>query len=123
METLLLPFSPRFVVLTICAVATALLVGIAIADRRIFDILLVPWQHQQGMRLVVMPTVVPFKTAPDASIRETRSRVEHALKVLEGYPEIEHTYASIGAGDTDTTNAVRALLAAAAAPAPRGENR
>ena len=42
METLLLPFSPRFVVLTICAVATALLVGIAIADRRIFDILLVP---------------------------------------------------------------------------------
>src|SRR5215213_9600036 len=28
METLLLPFSPRFIVLTICAVVTALLLGI-----------------------------------------------------------------------------------------------
>ena len=42
METLLLPFSPRFIVLTICAVVTALLIGIGIADRKIFDILLVP---------------------------------------------------------------------------------
>src|SRR6201990_1661262 len=42
METLLLPFSPRFIILTICAVVTALLIGIAIADRRIFDILLIP---------------------------------------------------------------------------------
>ena len=32
METLLLPFSPRFIVLTICAVVTALLVGIGIVD-------------------------------------------------------------------------------------------
>ena len=30
METLLLPFSPRFIVLTICAVVTALLLGIGI---------------------------------------------------------------------------------------------
>jgi glutamate synthase domain-containing protein 2 len=42
METLLLPFSPRFIVLTICAVVTALLIGIGIADRKIFDILLIP---------------------------------------------------------------------------------
>lgn len=42
METLLLPFSPRFIVLTICAVVTALLIGIGIVDRKIFDILLVP---------------------------------------------------------------------------------
>src|SRR5262249_19224258 len=41
-ETLLLPFSPRFIVLTICAVITALLIGIGIADRKIFDILLIP---------------------------------------------------------------------------------
>jgi hypothetical protein len=41
METLLLPFSPRFIILTICAVVTALLIGIGIADRRIFDILLI----------------------------------------------------------------------------------
>ncbi len=32
METLLLPFSPRFIVLTICAVVTALLIGIGIFD-------------------------------------------------------------------------------------------
>jgi glutamate synthase domain-containing protein 2 len=42
METLLIPFSPRFIVLTICAVVTALLVGIGIIDRKIFGILLVP---------------------------------------------------------------------------------
>ena len=32
METLLLPFSPRFIILTICAVVTALLIGIGIFD-------------------------------------------------------------------------------------------
>ena len=32
METLLLPFSPRFIVLTICAVVTALLLGIGVFD-------------------------------------------------------------------------------------------
>ncbi|MEY9365878.1 glutamate synthase domain-containing protein 2 [Bradyrhizobium diazoefficiens] len=42
METLLMPFSPRFIVLTICAVVTALLIGFGIADRKIFDILLIP---------------------------------------------------------------------------------
>ncbi|MGY4628037.1 glutamate synthase domain-containing protein 2 [Bradyrhizobium sp. USDA 4486] len=42
LETLLLPFSPRFIVLTTCAVVTALLVGIGIADRKIFDILQIP---------------------------------------------------------------------------------
>jgi hypothetical protein len=42
METLLLPFSPRFVVLTICAVATGLLLGLGIADHRVFDLVLIP---------------------------------------------------------------------------------
>src|ERR1700730_4796678 len=42
METLLLPFSPRFVVLTICAVVTALLLGIGIFDRKVFDLVLIP---------------------------------------------------------------------------------
>ena len=32
METLLLPFSPRYIVLTICAVVTALLIAIGIFD-------------------------------------------------------------------------------------------
>src|ERR1700730_1179799 len=42
METLLLPFSPRFIVLTICAVVTALLLGIGILDHKAFDIVLIP---------------------------------------------------------------------------------
>lgn len=42
MATLLLPFSPRFIVLTICAVVTALLVGLGIEDRGIRDVLIVP---------------------------------------------------------------------------------
>src|SRR6202158_2804885 len=42
METLMLPFSPRFVVLTICAVVTALLLGIGLADGKVFDLVLIP---------------------------------------------------------------------------------
>ena len=42
METLLLPFSPRFIVLTICGVVTALLVFIGIVDPKVFDLVLVP---------------------------------------------------------------------------------
>ena len=42
METLLLPFSPRFIILTICAVVTALLLGIGIMDHKTFDLVLIP---------------------------------------------------------------------------------
>ena len=42
METLMLPFSPRYIVLTICAVVTVLLLGIGIADRKVFDLVLIP---------------------------------------------------------------------------------
>jgi len=42
METLMLPFSPRFIVLTTCAVVTALLLGVGIVDHKAFDILLIP---------------------------------------------------------------------------------
>src|SRR3954453_22383833 len=42
MDTLLLPFSPRFIVLTICAVVTALLLGIGIVDRKVLDLILIP---------------------------------------------------------------------------------
>src|ERR1700719_4488258 len=42
METLMLPFSPRFIVLTICAVVTALLLGLGIMDRKVFDLVLIP---------------------------------------------------------------------------------
>src|SRR5258708_39119019 len=44
METLLLPFSPRFIVLTICAVVSALLLAVGVLDHnpKIWDLLLVP---------------------------------------------------------------------------------
>ncbi|MGY3619420.1 FMN-binding glutamate synthase family protein [Bradyrhizobium sp. USDA 10063] len=42
METLLLPFSPRFIVLTICSVVTALLLVLGIFDRKLIDVILVP---------------------------------------------------------------------------------
>jgi glutamate synthase domain-containing protein 2 len=42
METLMLPFSPRFIVLTICAVVTALLLALGIFDRKVFDLVLIP---------------------------------------------------------------------------------
>jgi len=42
METLMLPFSPRFIVLTICGVVTALLIGLGIADHRILKVVIVP---------------------------------------------------------------------------------
>src|SRR3979411_2945210 len=42
METLMMPFSPRFVLLTICGVVTALLIGIAIVDHKVFDIVIIP---------------------------------------------------------------------------------
>src|SRR5579859_3665891 len=42
METLMLPFSPRFIVLTICSVVTALLLGIGIVDHKVFELILIP---------------------------------------------------------------------------------
>ena len=41
-ETLLTPFSPRFIVLTICCVVTVLLTGIAIVDHKVIKIVIVP---------------------------------------------------------------------------------
>lgn len=42
METLMLPFSPRFIVLTICGVVTALLAVLGVLDSKVFDLILVP---------------------------------------------------------------------------------
>src|SRR5713226_1759823 len=44
MEKLMLPFSPRFIVLTICGVVTALLIGIGILDHnpKIWELILLP---------------------------------------------------------------------------------
>ena len=53
METLMLPFSPRFIVLTICAVVTALLLGIGIVDHKVFDIVLLPMLIFGGLIVAV----------------------------------------------------------------------
>jgi glutamate synthase domain-containing protein 2 len=42
MDTLMLPFSPRYIVLTICGVVTVLLLGIGLFDRKDFDLVLIP---------------------------------------------------------------------------------
>ena len=52
MTILALAFSPRFIVLTMCGVVTALLIGIGIVDRRIFDVLLVPILIFGGLTLL-----------------------------------------------------------------------
>ena len=58
--------------------------------------------------------IVKFKTAPDASIAETRGRLNEVLTVLGAHPEVRYTYATIGAGDTDTVRDAHALREAGA---------
>ncbi len=45
---------------------------------------------------------VNFQTAPDASIDETRGRIDAVLAQLRKLPEVGQTYATIGAGDSGT---------------------
>jgi HAE1 family hydrophobic/amphiphilic exporter-1 len=45
---------------------------------------------------------VSFKTAPDASLAETEDRLNAVLAAVKSIPEIDHTYATIGAGDNGT---------------------
>jgi glutamate synthase domain-containing protein 2 len=42
METILLPFSPRYIVLTICSVATLLLLGIGAVDHQVINLVVIP---------------------------------------------------------------------------------
>ncbi len=53
---------------------------------------------------------VKFKTAPDASFEETRGRMEAVLAELKKMPEVQHTYASIGAGDMGTVRDARVYV-------------
>jgi glutamate synthase domain-containing protein 2 len=73
METLLLPFSPRFIVLTICAVVTALLVAEVIVDPEWFDFLLIP--------------IIVFGGLTGLGIRDVMQK-PHA--VLRNYPISAH---------------------------------
>ena len=45
---------------------------------------------------------VSFKTAPDASMAETEGRMTAVLAAVKDFPEIDHTYTTIGAGDSGT---------------------
>ena len=45
---------------------------------------------------------VSFKTAPDASMAETENRMAAVLAAVKVAPEVDHTYATIGAGDSGT---------------------
>ena len=45
---------------------------------------------------------IAFQTSPDSSITETKLKLNQILKALAGIPEIDHTYATIGAGDNGT---------------------
>lgn len=45
---------------------------------------------------------VSFKTAPDASMAETENRLTAVLNAVKDISEIDHTYATIGAGDSGT---------------------
>ena len=61
-------------------------------------------QYDQGELLI------NFKTAPDASIDETRGRVTAVLQTLREIPEIQHTYSTIGAGDQGTVRDVSVYI-------------
>ena len=45
---------------------------------------------------------IAFKTAPDASLAETENRMQAVLAAVKAAPEVDHTYATIGAGDSGT---------------------
>jgi glutamate synthase domain-containing protein 2 len=73
MDTLLLPFSPRYIILTICAVVTMLLLGIGLVDGKVFD-------------LVLIPTLI-FAALTVLGIRDLTQK-SHA--VLRNYPITAH---------------------------------
>src|ERR1700709_2845303 len=52
METLMLPFSPRFIILTICCVVTVLLIGIGIVDHKVINIVVIPILIFGGLALL-----------------------------------------------------------------------
>jgi HAE1 family hydrophobic/amphiphilic exporter-1 len=51
-----------------------------------------------------------FKSAPDASIEETQSRLTAVQAALKEIPEVKHTFATIGAGDTGTVRDAKVFV-------------
>jgi len=81
METLLLPFSPRFIVLTICAVVTALLLSIGIVDHKAFDIVLIPIIIFGALTLLGIRDLIVV-TTPDAVLVVPRERAEEVKRLV-----------------------------------------
>src|SRR5882757_873963 len=52
METLMIPFSPRFIILTICCVVTVLLIGLGIHDPKIVKVVIIPILIFGGLSLL-----------------------------------------------------------------------
>src|SRR2546423_14326916 len=75
METLMLPFSPRYIVLTICGVVTALLLGVGILDH-----------NPKAWEVVLIPTMI-FGGLTVLGIRDLL-QPNHA--VLRNYPIAAH---------------------------------
>jgi glutamate synthase domain-containing protein 2 len=75
METLLLPFSPRFIILTICAVVTALLLGIGLFDH-----------NPKALGVVIIPLLI-FGGLTLLGIRDL---VQKGHAVLRNYPISAH---------------------------------
>lgn len=51
-----------------------------------------------------------FQSAPHASLEETKNRLAAVQAALKRIPEIQHTYATIGAGDTGTVRHARIFI-------------
>src|SRR6201993_78830 len=75
METLLLPFSPRFIVLTICAVVTALLLGVGLFDH-----------NPKALDIVIIPLLI----FGGLTVLGVRGLVQKGDAVLRNYPISAH---------------------------------
>ncbi|HEY0234276.1 MAG TPA: FMN-binding glutamate synthase family protein [Afipia sp.] len=73
MQTLLLPFTPRFIILTLCIVITAVLVALGLNDRGLFPLLWIP--------------IVPFAALTFLGISDIL-QTNHAI--LRNYPIAAH---------------------------------
>ncbi len=54
--------------------------------------------------------MVRFRTAPDASIDESRSRLEEVLAVLDSFEEVESTYAAIAPAEGDSVQTAQVYV-------------
>jgi len=75
METLMLPFSPRYIILTVCAVVTVLLLGVGLLDH-----------NPKAWEVVGIPIVI-FGALTALGIRDLTQK-SHA--VLRNYPISAH---------------------------------